>query len=63
MMTLLIGTINGLTLVFSLIALILGFGASYLLWQRALKNKSRKIVSEAETEAEVIKKEKILQAK
>ncbi|HPA86855.1 MAG TPA: ribonuclease Y [Bacteroidales bacterium] len=62
-MTLLIGTINGLTLVFSLIALILGFGASYLLWQRALKNKSRKIVSEAETEAEVIKKEKILQAK
>ncbi len=33
------------------------------IWQLALKNKSRKIVSEAETEAEVIKKEKILQAK
>jgi ribonuclease Y len=63
MMILLDGTINGLTLVFSLSALIIGSGVSYLLWQQALKNKSRKIVSEAETEAEVIKKEKILQAK
>ena len=44
-------------------ALILGFVASYFVWQLALRNKSRKIVSEAETEAEVIKKEKILQAK
>jgi len=63
MMILLNGTINGLTLVFSLAALVLGSGVSYLIWQQALKNKSRKIVSEAETEAEVIKKEKILQAK
>jgi ribonuclease Y len=63
MMILLNGTINGLTLVFSLAALVLGTGASYLIWQQALKNKSRKIISEAETEAEVIKKEKILQAK
>lgn len=62
-MILLNGTINGLTLVFSLAALVLGSGVSYLIWQQALKNKSRKIVSEAETEAEVIKKEKILQAK
>lgn len=62
-MILLNGTINGLTLVFSLAALVLGSGASYLIWQQALRNKSRKIVSEAETEAEVIKKEKILQAK
>ncbi len=62
-MILLNGTINGITLVFSLTALILGFGASYLLWQRALKNKSSKMISEAEAEAEVIKKEKILQAK
>jgi ribonuclease Y len=44
-------------------ALIIGFGASYLLWQFALKNKSRKIISEAEAEAEVTRKEKILQAK
>ena len=53
----------GLTIVLILLTLILGFGMSYLIWQQALKNKSRKIVSEAETEAEVIKKEKILQAK
>jgi ribonuclease Y len=64
MMTLLNGTISGgLTVVLSISALILGFVASYLIWQQALKNKSRKIVSEAESEAEVIKKEKILQAK
>ena len=63
-MTLINGTISGgLTLVLSISALILGFGASYLIWQLALKNKSHKIVSEAESEAEVIKKEKILQAK
>lgn len=54
---------NGLSVVFCLIALAAGFGASYLLWMQALKNKSRKIISEAEAEAEVIKKEKILQAK
>lgn len=54
---------TGLTYIISIVALILGFGASYLVWQQALKSKSRKIVSEAETEAEVIKKEKILQAK
>jgi ribonuclease Y len=43
--------------------LILGFGASYLLWTTALRNKSRRIVADAEAEAEVIRKEKILQAK
>jgi ribonucrease Y len=57
------GVFNGLTIVLCVAALILGFGASYLVWQKALRNKSRKIVTEAETEAEVIKKEKILQAK
>ncbi|MBP1674798.1 MAG: rny [Bacteroidetes bacterium] len=63
-MILINGTISGgLSLVLSISALILGFGASYLIWQQALKNKSHKIVSEAESEAEVIKKEKILQAK
>ncbi len=54
---------NGLSLVFCLIALVAGFGASYLLWMQSLKSKSSKIISEAEAEAEVIKKEKILQAK
>jgi ribonuclease Y len=44
-------------------SLVAGFGLSYLLWHTALAKKSRKIVSEAEAEAEVIRKEKILQAK
>jgi ribonuclease Y len=64
MMTLLIGTLStGLAITICVICLVAGFGASYLLWQAALRNKSRKIVSEAEAEAEVIRKEKILQAK
>ncbi len=62
-MILLNGSISGLTIGLTIAALLLGFGASYLIWQLALKNKSRKIISEAESEAEVIKKEKILQAK
>lgn len=63
-MTLIIGTLStGLTIVFCAICLVGGSAASYLLWQAALRNKSRKIVSEAEAEAEVIRKEKILQAK
>ncbi len=48
---------------FCISALVIGFGASYLVWQVALRNKSRKIISEAEAEAEVTRKEKILQAK
>jgi ribonucrease Y len=66
MMTLLIltGTISsGLIIAFCVAVLVLGFGASYFFWQQALKNKSRKIIGEAEAEAEVIRKEKILQAK
>jgi len=55
--------LSGLVVVLILLALVLAFGASYFTWQKTLKNKSRKIISEAETEAEVIKKEKILQAK
>lgn len=54
---------NGLTIAISSAVLVIGFVASYLVWQRALRNKSRRIVADAETEAEVIKKEKILQAK
>ena len=44
-------------------ALIAGTGLSYYMWQLVLHNRRKKIISEAETEAEVIKKEKILQAK
>jgi len=63
-MTLIIGTMsNGLIIILCISALIISFGASYLIWQLALKNKSRKIISEAEAEAEVARKEKILQAK
>jgi ribonuclease Y len=54
-----IGLLTGLAAA----VLLLGFGASYLLWVKALKNKSCRIIAEAETEAEVIRKEKILQAK
>jgi len=54
---------NGLTIALSASALVLGFGASYLIWQWVLRNKSKRIIVDAEAEAEVIKKEKILQAK
>jgi ribonuclease Y len=54
---------TGLILVYCALALIVGGGVSMLLMQTALKKKSQRIVSDAETEAEVIKKEKILQAK
>jgi ribonuclease Y len=64
METLTIGTLSsGLMIAFCLSALVIGFGASYFVWQLALRNKSLKIVSDAEAEAEVIRKEKILQAK
>ena len=36
---------------------------SYLIWQAALKRRKSRIIREAEIEAEVIKKDKILQAK
>lgn len=64
MITLIFETMsNGLIITFCVLSLVIGFGLSYLIWQTALRKKSKKIVSEAEAEAEVIKKEKILQAK
>ncbi|HOF20876.1 MAG TPA: ribonuclease Y [Bacteroidales bacterium] len=63
-MTLLITTVSSLlTIILSAAALVTGLGIGFLAWHTALKNKSRKIISEAEAEAEVIRKEKILQAK
>lgn len=63
-MTLLITTVSSLlTIILSTAALVTGLGIGFLAWHTALKNKSRKIISEAEAEAEVIRKEKILQAK
>ncbi len=54
MVNLIIGVITGF----------LGGGTlSYFLWDKALKSKRQKIVTSAEAEGEVIKKEKMLQAK
>jgi len=52
-------------LAFTLIAaaLVTGLGLSFVIWQTALKNKNKRIIADAEAEAEVIRKEKILQAK
>lgn len=44
-------------------AFLVGTSISYILWHGVLNAKRKKIVSEAESEAEVLKKEKILQAK
>jgi len=44
-------------------AFIVGGVISYFVWDKALKAKSRKLIKEAEAEAEVIRKDKILQAK
>lgn len=54
---------GGLVALLCAISLLVGVGISYYLWQVAIKKKSEKIIEDAETEAEVIKKEKILQAK
>ncbi|MGQ9619990.1 MAG: ribonuclease Y [Bacteroidales bacterium] len=54
---------NGLTIILTSVAFATGFLISSLVWQTLLRKRKKKILSEAETEAEVIKKEKILQAK
>jgi ribonuclease Y len=63
MIAITVSLLNWLTIVLSASALLIGLGASFLIWQLALKNKNKRIVADAEAEAEVIKKEKILQAK
>lgn len=45
------------------VAFVVGGFISYFIWDKALKTKSKKIIKEAESEAEVIRKDKILQAK
>lgn len=45
------------------VALIVGGFISYFIWDKALITKSKKMIREAEAEAEVIRKDKILQAK
>jgi len=50
-----------------IIGLLAGFlgggGLSWFLWDKALKSRKQKIVREAEAEGEVIRKDKMLQAK
>ena len=54
----------GIELIIGIVIGIAGGGTlSYFLWDTALKSKKVKIVTEAEAEGEVIKKEKMLQAK
>jgi len=45
------------------VAFVVGGFVSYFIWDKALNTKSKKIIKEAEAEAEVIRKDKILQAK
>jgi len=50
-------------IIFCVVAFLLGGFISYLIWDKALKKKKDTIIKEGEIEAEVLKKEKILQAK
>ena len=52
-----------LTLVLALVGLVTGAIVTYLVNQAILRKRSTNIVKEAEAEAEVLKKDKILQAK
>ncbi len=54
LISLLIGVVAGF---------IVGGGLSYVVWNRALNTKKTRLIAEAQAEGEVIKKEKILQAK
>ncbi len=53
----------GLTIVTSLIALVIGLIAGYTVFRYVMKSKYNSILKEAETEAEVIKKNKLLEVK
>ncbi len=54
-------------MIWTIIGTVAGFvgggAVSYLLWDKALKAKKTKLITEAEAEGEVMRKEKILQAK
>jgi len=45
------------------VSFIIGGGLSYVLWDRALRSKKDKLIRDGQAEAEVLKKDKILQAK
>lgn len=50
-------------IIYAIVGFLGGGVLSYFMWDTALKNKKKKIVNEAVAEGEVIKKDKILQAK
>ena len=52
-----------LTIIIAFSAFVVGGFLSYFVWDKALANKAKKIIAEAEQEGEVIKKDKMLQAK
>ena len=57
------GILNIPVILAGVIAFLAGGTLSYFLWNLALRKKKEKTIREAETESEVIKKDKILQAK
>ncbi len=50
-------------IIISALTLVVGMVLSYFLWNMVLARRKKTIIQDAESEAEVIKKEKILQAK
>jgi len=49
--------------IYTIVAFALGLPISYVIWEKALHRKKEKLIKEAENEAEVQRKDKILQAK
>ncbi len=54
---------DGLTIVFLIISFLVGSTVSFFLWQVMLRKRKESIIGEGRAEAEVLKKDKILQAK
>ncbi len=52
-----------ISIIISIVAFVAGGFVSYFMWDKALSKKAQNIIRDAEVEAEVIKKDKILQAK
>ncbi len=54
---------DGLTIIFLIISFLVGSTVSFFLWQTMLRKRKERIISEGRAEADVLKKDKILQAK
>jgi len=52
-----------LTIIIGVVAFLAGAGISYILWDKALKGKAKRMIKEAESESEMIRRKKELQAK